>query len=76
MYNSIKTPQDATVLQKDLDSLSAWERKWQMQFNPQKCFVLRIPASRSPIISNYTLGESILQETTSHSYLGVDITYK
>ena len=73
MYNSIKTPQDATVLQKDLDSLSAWERKWQMQFNPQKCFVLRIPASRSPIISNYTLGESILQETTSHSYLGVDI---
>ena len=45
-----------------------------MSFNPEKCFVLRIPASRSPIISNYTLGNSTLQETSSHSYLGVDIS--
>ena len=51
-----------------------WEHKWQMSFNPEKCFVLRIPASRSPIISNYTLGNSTLQETSSHSYLGVDIS--
>ena len=28
----------------------------------------------SPIISNYTLGSSTLRETSSHSYLGVDIS--
>ena len=74
LYNTISTPQDAAILQRDLETLSTWEQIWQMSFNPEKCFVLRIPASRSPIISNYTLGNSTLQETSSHSYLGVDIS--
>ena len=30
------------ILQEDLDLLSAWERKWQMKFNCQKCFVMHI----------------------------------
>ena len=37
--------------------------------------VLRIPASRSPLITNYKLGDSILQETKTHTYLGVDIQH-
>ena len=73
LYDNISTTQDAVSLQEDLDRLSEWEVKWQMQFNPSKCFVLRIPASRSPIISSYTLGGTVLQETSAHSYLGVDI---
>ena len=71
----IKSPQDAVTLQKDLETLSAWEKLWQMKFNSDKCYVLRIPASRSPLITNYKLGDSILQETKTHTYLGVDIQH-
>ena len=38
IYKEIKTPQDAVTVQKDLDTLSAWEKlQWQMKFNPEKC---------------------------------------
>ena len=73
LYNQIKSVQDTKVLQRDLETLSSWEHRWQMSFNPDKCYVLRIPASRSPIITNYKLGDSVLQETNQHTYLGVDI---
>lgn len=54
--------------------LTGWESKWLMNFNAQKCFLLRITGSRSPIMTKYSLGKSILEETTSHSYLGVEIS--
>ncbi len=74
LYSNIRSQRDATKLQKDLENLSQWEAKWQMNFNPQKCFVLRIAGSRSPIISNYSLGGTVLQETASHPYLGIEIS--
>jgi hypothetical protein len=74
IYRNVKSIQDTHILQSDLESLSSWERCWQMSFNPDKCFVLRIPASRSrQIINKYKLGQSFLQETNQHAYLGVDI---
>ncbi len=36
----IKTDQDASELQGDLDKLYDWERKWQMEFNIGECSVL------------------------------------
>ena len=73
LYKKITSIRDTVILQKDLETLSSWEHRWQMSFNPDKCYVLRIPSSRSPIITSYKLGNSILQETKQHSYLGVDI---
>lgn len=74
LYLIITSDHDAARLQDDLNKLAAWEQKWQMKFNLQKCFVLRITNSKSPIINQYTLGGTVLQETTSHSYLGVEIS--
>ena len=45
-----------------------------MEFNAEKCFVMRFTHSRSPATYDYKLGATTLQETTSHTYLGVDIT--
>ena len=73
IYRNISNIQDTQLLQHDLETLTTWERQWQMKFNTDKCFVLRIPASRSPLTTQYTLGNSILQETKCHTYLGVDI---
>ena len=63
-----------TRLQKDLDELTKWEHDWQMHFNPNKCFVMRLTHARNIKQFNYTLGNTTLLETDSHSYLGICIT--
>jgi hypothetical protein len=74
VYREIKSKQDALVLQNDLKALDSWQHKWQMSFNVNKCFLLRITHKNKPLITNYTLGRSTLKQTSSHSYLGVEIT--
>ena len=74
LYREIKNEFDSHELQKDLNRLAQWEHDWQMHFNTQKCFVIRITHARHIKHYNYTLGDSTLQETDSHPYLGVCIT--
>ena len=74
LYREIKNEFDSHELQKDLNRLAQWEHDWQMHFNTQKCFVMRITHARHVKHYNYTLGDSTLQETDSHPYLGVCIT--
>ena len=45
-----------------------------MNFNPDKCFVMRLTHARNIKQFDYTLGNTTLQETDSHSYLGICIT--
>ena len=75
MYKSIESVADTHILQKDLDLLASWESSWQMSFNAAKCYVLRIsaPNTTNQIITSYKLGDDTLQETSQHTYLGVDI---
>ena len=40
-----------------------------MHFNPDTCFVVRLTHARNVRLFNYTLGNTTLQETDSHSYL-------
>ena len=74
LYREIKNEFDSHELQKDLNRLAQWEHDWQMHFNTQKCFDMRITHARHVKHYNYTLGDSTLQETDSHPYLGVCIT--
>ena len=41
LYRDINS-EDIIVLQEDLNTLSQWAKKWQMNFNPTKCECLRI----------------------------------
>ena len=75
LYQLIHPKEDAKLLQKDLDTLSVWQQKWQMSFNVGKCYLLRIPSSKLCVNTQYTLGNSVFQETKTHTYLGVDITH-
>ena len=74
VYNTIRTPENTLTLQNDLDKLSEWENLWHMKFNAKKCFLLRFSGSRSPVETKYNLGGSELEELSSHSYLGVEIS--
>jgi len=42
VYLTIKSHASAQSLQEDLHNLELWEKEWSMEFNPDKCEVLRI----------------------------------
>ena len=73
IYLAIANKEDGKSLQGDLDRLAAWEEKWQMQFHPQKCNVIRITKKPRPLITNYHLHGHTLEEVESTKYLGVTI---
>ena len=75
IYREIKNDLDSELLQEDLHTLGQWEKKWQMRFNTQKCFVMRLTHSK-PKMYQYSLGGEVLSPVENHSYLGVSISNK
>jgi ribonuclease P/MRP protein subunit RPP40 len=74
VYLTVKSSLDSQSLQSDLHSLEAWEKDWSMEFNPDKCEVLRITRKKKPIIYNYTLHNTALKTTEAAKYLGVTLS--
>ena len=74
VYLTIGGAEDGKVLQTDLDRLSVWEDRWDMEFNPSKCQVVRVTSSRTLFDIAYTLHGQVLEVVTSAKYLGVDIS--
>jgi ribonuclease P/MRP protein subunit RPP40 len=75
LYRHIKSVQDTEILQRDLDNLAAWERTWQMEFNPSKCHIMHITRqtrSRIPC-PVYSLRGNDLDPVDTATYLGVDL---
>ena len=71
LYSYIYSMDDCRKLQKDLDSLTQWSCKWQMQCNPRKCEFLRITNKNNHILFNYHINDCSIQEVTHAKYLGV-----
>ncbi len=40
LQRPIKTTKDCEALQKDLDKIWEWSKKWEMEFNVNKCHVM------------------------------------
>ena len=76
MYTMMTSASDATSLQKDLNHLPAWEKKWQMEFYPQKSSVLRITRNKSIKDFQYHLHVHIFKLETNSKYLYVTINNK
>ena len=73
LYRTINTSDDNILLQDDLDTLLNWSKTWQMSFNPSKCIHLKIINKHFPMQTSYYLGEYIIQQSQSATYLGVKI---
>ena len=72
VYLTMDGADSGRVLQNDLDTLSVWESRWDMEFNPSKCQVVRVTTSRNPINYLYHLHGQVLEVVTSARYLKVD----
>ena len=56
-YCTIGSPDvDIPALQCDLDRSGIWANKWQMNFNPNKCEVMRITHRKDKTKPIYSLG--------------------
>ena len=67
---------DCMTLQQDLHTQAVWERKWGMEFHPQKCSVLTITRSTSPISHSYQLKRYVLEHQDTAKYLTVFLSWK
>ena len=75
LYLTMENEDDSSALQTDLDILSTWESRWDMEFNPSKCQVVHVTGTKGPVKkTNYVLHGQILESVTSARYLGVDIS--
>ena len=74
-YREIRTVEDTLKLQKDIDLLGSWARKWGMRFQPVKCTMMQLTNKRiNKIVASYTLEGTVLENVDSIKYLGVTIT--
>ena len=69
-YREIKNEEDTLKLQRDIDRLGSWARKWGMRFQPVKCNMMQLTNKRSSKIqANYTLEGTLLENVESIKYL-------
>ena len=55
-YHEIKNKEDTVKLQRDIDRLGYWARKWGMRFQPVKCNMMQLTRKRiKKIHASYTL---------------------
>ena len=73
-YREIKDIEDILKLQKGIDRLGIWARKWGMRFQPVKCNMIQLTKKHSKIQASYLLEGTILENVESIKYLGVTIT--
>ena len=67
LYMTIRSQADTEILQSDLKKLEQWEEKWLMEFNTDKCHILRVTRKQNPIIQ-------IFETVDSAKYPGVTLT--
>ena len=74
-YREIKDMEDTLKLQKDIDSLGIWARKWVMRFQPVKCNMMQLTKKKhNKIQASFTLEGTVLENVESIKYLDVTIT--
>ena len=71
VYTSVN---NSDKLQRDLHQLEAWEKRWDMSFNPSKCEVIRFSRKRKPAPqTTYILHNENIPQVNHIKYLGVKI---
>ena len=74
LYREIRSIQDGTILQEDLQTLVEWSATWQMKFHPLKCYHLRVTKKKHPLDTQYEMLGHNLERVEHYPYLGVEIS--
>lgn len=60
LHITITTAADMDKLQSHLQKLEAWQGKCQMEFNPSKCFIMRISKQKNLPTREYIFRNTVL----------------
>lgn len=74
LYRVIRTLEDTTLLQKDLNSVNKWSVSWNLPPNSKKCEVIRITRKRNHPAPVYFIGGNPIPETNEMIHLGITIS--
>ena len=75
VFVTVKSRETEVKLQKDIDSLGSWTRKWGMRFQPVKCNMMQLTKKLThKIQASYTIEGTVLENVESIKYIGVTIT--
>ena len=61
------------LLQKDLDKISEWSTKWDLEFNTTKCRVMEFGKNSKRHIGSYTIGTEQIPKIKVEKDLSVTI---
>ena len=75
LHHTISQESDTLALQHGLGKLELWAEKWQMVFNPSKCYQIPVHRTKSPIHRDYTLYNQSLEAIQQHPYLGILLSH-
>jgi hypothetical protein len=75
IYMAVSSRNDCQRLQDDLTTMVNWSKKWQMIFNPSKCYTLRITKGKQPVIYPYYMEGQVLESVNNNPYLGVELSH-
>ena len=67
----VSDEQDGLLLQQDLDYLMEWSKLWHLDFNINKCKVMRIGHQKK---NEYKLNGNVLQKVDEEKDLGIFVT--
>ena len=73
-YREINIMEDTLKLQKDIDRLGIWARKWGMRFQLVKCNMMQLTKKHNKIQASYTIECTVLETVESIKCIGVTIT--
>ena len=73
LHSHIKSEADCQSLWEDLEALVQWAHVWQMDFNFQKCELLRITNKKNPLVFNYCIASKPIRQVSHTKCLGVTI---
>ena len=74
-YRDIKDIEDTLKLQRNIDRLGNWARKWGMRFQPGKCNMVQLTKQlTNKIQASYILDGTVLVNVENIKYLGETTT--
>ena len=71
VWRKINSPQDQAALQADITNLHQWSLRNKMKFHPSKCKVLRSTLKTNPLLTQYTMADTVLAVTENERDLGI-----
>ena len=76
IQRKIRNENSCKELQEDIKKIKAWSEKWNMEFNVDKCHVVRFGTSSKRPVWQYKLGDETISSADKEKDLGVVINSK